>query len=630
MTAASGVWAVILFVGGGATAGFLLSRYVRPRQRAEAVAIWSMGAATIVVVALQVEASLELLGAVERMRIYRPALLTGLAAAVTAGGGLPRHGGVRGRVRDLPTYLRWLIAITASVYLLFLVVQVTGYPSSWDGVSYHLPLAVDWLQSGSLSVGEGSGWRSALPGNGELLMMAALATGWQAAGELYNLVPLIGLVAACWLLLAAVEVRLHTRVATVAIICAVPIILFQSFSAYVDLTHTAWLAVAAAVSVNAFSTSRQNAGPSGFRVRLVLCGLAIGLAIGTKPIAWPYALFLILVIGYAFFRRRRDGRPQTCLTALLFIAAVGVPCIFWFARNLAATGNPLYPFAVEFIGIELTPGVRPSTITPAEYESFWVDSKFDWLFYPWTESKNAGYNYSTGSGLGPLFAAFVPIGVLYTAWRTLAHRPSWNQRLAGGLLFFTVVFISIWWLIMSRLPRFALPIIVLLCLAAAPLLDDLLCNAKKLVAPLLLMTSVVFAFVASLPQMQILAGRVKDGEWTRHEFYRIPKSLDQLPARSIVVNLNRSTEWWNNFALAGARLQNQVVPYWRASEVVTEIAQKDSCRVYIVEHTPFGTVIDSTLLRNMGLRVNRDMLTSAGRHSPKASQWRIWQPSNCL
>jgi hypothetical protein len=42
--------------------------------------------------------------------------------------------------------------------------------------------------------------------------------------------------------------------------------------------------------------------------------------------------------------------------------------------------------------------------------------------------------------------------------------------------------------------------------------------------------------------------------------HKIPEEIEHLPAGATVVNLNRN--WYDNFALAGRRLETRVIPSW--------------------------------------------------------------------
>jgi hypothetical protein len=87
---------------------------------------------------------------------------------------------------ELPTYLLACGGILACSYLVFAVNLFTSYPSGWDALAYHFPIALHWLQSGSLRIPVSRGWQYGLPGNAEIGMMWLLSTGRQFLVPLVN------------------------------------------------------------------------------------------------------------------------------------------------------------------------------------------------------------------------------------------------------------------------------------------------------------------------------------------------------------------------------------------------------------------------------------------------------------
>ncbi len=96
----------------------------------------------------------------------------------------------------------------------------------------------------------------------------------------------------------------------------------------------------------------------GRRTPIALTGLAAGIAVGTKlSFALPAGLLLLPVLASAPRGRRASA-------AAVWIAATALPAVVWFARNLAATGNPL-PY-VRHLGSIALPG--PPAVPQADTE----------------------------------------------------------------------------------------------------------------------------------------------------------------------------------------------------------------------------------------------------------------------
>jgi hypothetical protein len=477
--------------------------------------------------------------------------------------------------------VRVAAAIVAAGYLLFGLEGATGHPKSWDGVAYHLPLAVKWLQEGSFAIEAGIHWRESLPANAEIVAMMAIGTGWHGLGELWNLASTVGLAAGSYLVARGLGVAKSAAEAGVLLVVGLPVVLYQTYAAYVDLFGAAALVAAVGLLV----TAMTSAGSVPRATTLVVVGLGCGLAIGTKPTLWVPAA-LVVIAGLGWWLRARALRSAAAIAILL--AAVAAPCLFWFARAFAATGNPLYPLALEVAGQTLgESGFLPSELTAPEYYLGLVRSRVEWLGYPWIEYKRAGYGWSTGSGLGPFFAGFVPVGVLYTVM-TIRRRAPAPARLvaASALIWLALVAIS-WWLV-GQGPhlRFGLPMIAVCCVLATPLIGELGPIRPRLMAAMLVTAAMGFTALGAWQPTLDLIGRVRRGAWSRQDAYSIPALIDSLPRCATVVNYNFPREFWSNFALAGRDLSNRVVPPWESREFLDRRPTGD-CPIYVVDRAPF-------------------------------------------
>ena len=85
--------------------------------------------------------------------------------------------------------------------------------------------------------------------------------------------------------------------------------------------------------------------PFVLRGELATCAAALGLAIGTKYVgvvlALPFLAWALVIAG-------RRARARQVVAAVVVVVATGG---FWYVRNAAVTGNPLYPGA--FPGLDL-------------------------------------------------------------------------------------------------------------------------------------------------------------------------------------------------------------------------------------------------------------------------------------
>src|SRR5258708_3744775 len=132
------------------------------------------------------------------------------------------------------------MVVLAGSYCLFALDVFTSFPSGSDALIYHLPLALRWLQDCSFNLPASGGWPFSLPGNAETIMMVLLSSGIQSAVVLVNWIAAAMLALSAYLL--AMWMSQGNKVASVTvclIVMSMPMIEFQTFSAYVDLFGTA-------------------------------------------------------------------------------------------------------------------------------------------------------------------------------------------------------------------------------------------------------------------------------------------------------------------------------------------------------------------------------------------------------
>lgn len=604
-------WALVL----PAVTALLVVRSHHGHDAVQATVAWCVLYATAVIVPVQFFAAVQILGITSSFTIAQSTALQ-LAALIAAIGLAYKKGHLATLkfpvFRHGPVFIRVSVAALGGCYLLFAVSRVAFYPESWDGVAYHLPTALAWLQDGSMAVSTATNWRAALPGNAEIFAMLALGTGWQQLAELWNVLSTVALLGGCYLLARAVTRDTTSAWASVIVVASLPIVIFQSFAAYVDLFGTAFLVAGFGIFISVVADDARELTLSW----AVLVGLACGLAIGTKPTLWPLAA-IFLIGATAGILVRTDRFPRRSVVVLVLFACVLVPALFWFGRSLVGTGNPLYPFSVHVFGISVFEGVRAWDITAVDYDLAFVRSRLAWLIYPWTENYLGGYAYGAGVGVGAVFATFVPLGVLFALAQCVKRR-SPRAVILMGLCLYLAIGVVVWWFFLKRTPRFGIALIVLGAVLAAPLIEQLANAHPRAFGALFLSAVMTTAVIASLPPAVLLLSRFRDGWPDRHEIYEIPRLVDNLPEGSVVLNYNHWRAHHNNFALAGRSLTNRVVSDWEVPDRMTQSFLDEKAIDYVFEKEPFIAYEDSTVLAGGGyLILGESQVSQAG--------WRVWK-----
>jgi 4-amino-4-deoxy-L-arabinose transferase-like glycosyltransferase len=191
----------------------------------------------------------------------------------------------------------------------------------------------------------------------------------------------------------------------VALYAGIPMVAVLGGWAYTDLALVFYQMAA----LYALLRWLQQARPSW----IALAGVFCGLALGSKYTAFLCPLYLLLALLLQWARRRHSGRETLSAIGLLCgtTALVAAP---WVLRNLAWTGNPVYPFAYRWLGA--TPTMAWDSWRAAWYTrpgSGLGRDAWAWFLLPWTLTLGIrDMNFYDGR-LGPLFLLALPFLV---AW----------------------------------------------------------------------------------------------------------------------------------------------------------------------------------------------------------------------
>lgn len=331
---------------------------------------WERWAMTLFLVALQIVLSMQLLGALGAWRPV-PYLLVALVGAglveliarrlrdepapplhETEPAGSEAEDPVEDATGGVPRWLR-ILAVAAPVFLVVAaLVNVLFAPDAAnDSTLYHRAMVAAWYRTNTIwrigafenGVYEGAFWS-----NGDVFgMWVVVPFARDYLVQLCSLVWAAGAYAG--VVAAGRALRLSTWRAVVvasAVMCAWGVSYGQLSAFHVDLLT---LQAAVVLLWTGILWLRGDDGLGQHRRLgwIVLAGLAAGLAAGTKQAALPIAAILVVVLVVTAFRKRMWSHGIVLALCTL------VPAAIWPLRNLALTGNPLWPFAFgPFAGAE--------------------------------------------------------------------------------------------------------------------------------------------------------------------------------------------------------------------------------------------------------------------------------------
>lgn len=176
---------------------------------------------------------------------------------------------------------------------------------------------------------------------------------------------------------------------------------------------------------------------------LRLAGFIAGSAAAVK---YPALLFVVFPLALAVTVGHRKFAWKT---GAMFLIGALAACGLWYAKNLALTGNPVYPLAYRVFGGETRDAEKDAQWRKAHQ----VPRNASGARYSLEQlTSSTGAAVLGSPWLSPLIWPLAFLAVLATPQRKTAF---W---LAALLLFFFVC----WWLFTHRLERFGAPAIVLL------------------------------------------------------------------------------------------------------------------------------------------------------------------------
>ena len=452
---------------------------------------------------------------------------------------------------------RTLGKVSVVIFGLIALMLSAGFPRGYEAQAYHLPIAVHIFQAHSLKIWKV--WKTIFfhtyPAN------ASIYYGFLLGTISEHVVAAAGLFFLALLAVAAYGIGRATGAdETASLLSAlglvtIPILVAPAFDAVADVGGVAFLAMAIY-----FVVSR----PTRQTWDLALAGLAAGLAFGFKSLHLVGIVFLLLVILLQAWSKplkhaSLDRIWSTIRPLSIFLAFTFATSGFWLVRNYVQLGNPLYPVNLPIF--EIFGWTKGDLSHHPQTQLIWVRSSAEWLVYPWVEWLRPEESVFFKHGLGPFFAATVPVACL-TAVIGVFKGGTDKRHITAALLGGGLFVLAVWWILDDRQPRYFLGALVFL----VPLVSWTMAQATGF-------SRVIFEFMVAVCILSVLLMTfslqlvdfgtrfIYGKQFTRSAFYGYPEMLDRLPPESTVVNLGHRTR---NYSLFGGTHQNRVINYLEA------------------------------------------------------------------
>lgn len=354
------------------------------------------------------------------------------------------------------------LGLLGYVFFFGLRFPVRGY----DALAYHLPQVIFWWKSGAISLLPGSYpdawvWGNVYPINAELLALWSVI--FLKSDKIISLVQIFFVFAGAtgiYSLARKMQIGVRNSIIAGLIFITTPIVIVQAGTSYVDVTFGAAVIIAINYLLAYFkSLSKKD---------ILLMSVALGILLGVKSSGIAYAGVIALAAIIVMLAKQKFNFSKLAGLILLMLLPMLLLGSFSYIRNLVAYQNPLYPFQLKVMGIEVFKGVGTvedvimTANTPLEYRSI---SNIMRVARTWLEETEY-YTYDAAkSGFGPFWLILgIPsaILVLITAIKEK------KKPILVVFLIFSILFAiqpSNWW------TRYTIFIIALGALPVAYLLE---------------------------------------------------------------------------------------------------------------------------------------------------------------
>ncbi len=273
----------------------------------------------------------------------KPALMI-IGGLVTIGG-LAVLVKVRGLIERPARPAGWGVPAAAILGFLLLIpllgVLSPSTAMDWDSLAYHLAVPKLWLGQNHvyyISTIHHSNFPFAI----DALYLYGLSWGGEAGAKAFSW---------CILLLGSQTLYGMSRrwnagsfaILAPIVFAGVPVVLWESGTAYVDVSHALYVGLGALYSAEIVMLIRRSESVGGLPI---LAGLCWGLAMGTKLTGLQtfFAAGLCFVL-FGIRDLRSFLRPAGIVAGIALLVASP-----WFIKNIAFTGNPVFPFFYEVLG----------------------------------------------------------------------------------------------------------------------------------------------------------------------------------------------------------------------------------------------------------------------------------------
>ncbi|MFQ5586126.1 MAG: ArnT family glycosyltransferase [Thermodesulfobacteriota bacterium] len=413
---------------------------------------------------------------------------------------------IRGWLKGTPRQRgrEWWTLAPFLLFTLLLLPLILLPPTGRDALIVHLALPKLFLQAGKIFEVPFMSF-SYMPMNTDLLYLIPMAFGSDTAPKLvhFSFAVLTGLLLSSYL---SGRVGRGYGLLGFFIYLTTPIVVNLSTMAYIDLS----LAFYSTLALIALLRWREEEYAARW---LIYSAVATGLALGAKYSALV-VLFIMCVSAVYLYSRGTGDQGGAVKRGLLYLAVALLVFSPWLIKNIALTGNPLYPLAQGLFQARLGGGegfhisaLPPLLMRKLLYgEDIWyillIPLRIFW------EGQDGSHRYFDGL-MNPFYLIFIPLAFF-----------GGRRRELGMLAFFSCFFFLIALFTVDIVTRYLLPIIPVIIIFTVIGFSNLMGMRRVRYLALLFMTG-LFVFngwyIVNLYQRYRPMGYISGSE-TREEY----------------------------------------------------------------------------------------------------------------
>ncbi|MCU0315575.1 MAG: hypothetical protein MUC92_03165 [Fimbriimonadaceae bacterium] len=215
--------------------------------------------------------------------------------------------------------------------------------TDWDSLAYHLAVPKLWLQAGQIEYIQGI-HHSNFPFTIDNLFIWGQLWGGQAGAKSFSLAFLILGCLAVFGFVRRHSSDIPAWWATLSFV-SIPVVLWESGTAYIDVGHGLTTAFAFAYGAEAAAKILRKESPEKLAW---LAGLLIGCALGSKFTGLQSLLAFSVTATIALIWGKQPAQGAKAVATIVAIGLlVSAP---WFIRTTINTENPVYPFFYTILG----------------------------------------------------------------------------------------------------------------------------------------------------------------------------------------------------------------------------------------------------------------------------------------